>query len=68
MIQLSVYGQTINSTKVRIWKDGAWRAACLIEGRRFEVSYPSEFGPKFLRFVEDGIYNAYRVTQLLGGK
>lgn len=68
MITLSIYGQTISATKVRIWKDRAWRAKCLVNGHPLEISYPAEFGPKFLRFVEDSIYNSHRVFALLRGK
>lgn len=67
MITLSIYGHKINTTKVRIWKDGAWRAACRVEGREWEASYPADFGPKFLQFVRDGIYNSYQMVALLRG-
>ena len=67
MITLNIYGQKISTTKVRIWKDTAWRAKCLVEGRRWEVSYPAEFGPKFLLFIQESIYNAYRVVAFLRG-
>ena len=67
MITLNIYGQKINTTIVRIWKDGAWRAKCLVEGRRWEVSYPAEFGPKFLNFIKESIFSAYQVTAFLSG-
>ena len=67
MITLTIYGQRINTTKVRIWKDGAWRAECLVEGRRWEASYPAEFGPKFLNIIKEGIFNTHQVIALLSG-
>jgi hypothetical protein len=68
VITLDIYGQKIRTTKVRIWKDEAWRAKCLVEGRPLEVSYPAEFGPRFLRFVADSIFDSYRVIAILRGE
>ena len=68
MITLNIYGQKISTTKVRIWKDGAWRAECLVEGASYEVSYPAEFGTAFLNFVKDGIFNVHRLNAVLRGE
>lgn len=66
---MKVHGVEIEGlSRVKVWKDGAWRVKYTLAGKPCELSYPGEFGEGFFRFVQDSIFNHQRVHDLLAGR